>query len=160
LVVPQPVIDDVGNRHAQIRFRLMPVDVKKIYQFLQISLWAVEPGFIFYRADLMIVQISEDIDHVCQPAILADFRFQPVPLEQRATDLGGVAETEHDSLGEPQIPEDLMPHRQQARRPGILEPERCSVRHSRIEERLDFLFEGSGADRPTRRAATAGRAMG
>src|SRR6267378_2609565 len=149
-VVPCAGIDDIGQQQSEIGVALLPGQIEKFFQFLDVGCRNVEPIFVFYRAVVEVAAISKEIDHVNEPAIFPDFRVEAVTRIKRSGDLRGIAQAQHDLRRQLELVEDLMPHRHQPYRARILEAE-IGVAHPRFEKSDDLAPDpGDARLRPPR----------
>src|ERR1700730_3317155 len=120
-VMPCAGIDDIGQQQSEIGFALLPGQIEKFFQFLDVARWIVEPIFVFYRAVVEVAAIPKEIDHVNERAIFPDFGVEAVTRIKRSGDLRGVAQGQADLRSQVEFVEDLMPPRHQPYRTRILE---------------------------------------
>src|ERR1700730_13758987 len=144
-VMPCAGIDDIGQQQSEIGFALLPGQIEKFFQFLDVARWIVEPIFVFYRAVVEVAAIPKEIDHVNEPAIFPDFGVEAVTRIKRSGDLRGIAQAQHDLRRQLELVENLMPHGHQPYRARILKAE-IEIIHSPFEKR-DDLAPDSGDPR-------------
>src|SRR4029077_5620169 len=133
-------IDYIGQQQSEIGFALLPVQIEKFFQFLDVGRRIVEPIFVFYRAVVKGAAIPKKIDHVNKPAIFPDFGVEAVARMEGSGDLRGVAQAQHDLWRQFELVEDLMPHWHQPYRARILESE-IAVAHPFFEEAYYFVSD-------------------
>ncbi len=137
IIVPQLIVDDIGHDRVDVQLAFKRKRADKLAEFCKISSWSVKPGLVFEDADVVVLCVLEAIDDIGEPAELTDTRIEIVACVERAGDLRRVAQADDEFRIEPQLAEDLMPHRHQPRCPRILEAER-SVTHPACEIGDDF----------------------
>jgi hypothetical protein len=124
-------VDEVRQHQTEIGFTLLPRQVEKCLQFFDVGRRTDKPIFVSHRAEIEVARIPKEIDQVDEPAIFPDCGIETVSCVERASNLRGVAQAQHNFWCQLELVENLMPHRHQARHPRVLEA-KIPVTHSRF----------------------------
>src|SRR5262249_53293187 len=111
VVMPCGRVDNAGQYQSEIGFTLLPRQPEKLLQFFDSRRGIVKPLFIRYRAEIEVARIPKEIDHVNEPSIFPIAGIEAVTRLERSRDLRRVAQAQHDSGGQFELAENLMPYR-------------------------------------------------
>ncbi len=126
----------------------MPWHIEELLQLFEIAERIGEPPFVFDCADIKITRVSKEVDHMGQPSVFADLEIETVAGLDRARDLGGIAQAEHDLGRQFEIVEDLVPDRHQPHRARVFKAE-IAVAHPPLEKCDDLsLYRKNTGVRP------------